>query len=370
MVENHMPKLVPEYISKLVPYSSGKPIEELAREKNLTRISKLASNENPLGPSPLALEKIKSGVSNLHRYPDMFSFELKSLLASIYKLKKENIVLGSGSEGIMSNLAKAFLWPGEEILTCENTFIGFYIIARSTGAKLNLVPLKDYKFDVEKLAENINEKTKIIYLANPNNPTGTFITKKEFDYLMGYVPDHVLVILDEAYFEFAKNQPDYPDSMNYRYDNVITLRTFSKAYGLAGIRLGYGFAHDALIGEISKVKLPFEPNSLAQLGGLGALMDTNHLNLTISNNQKQYKKTFSFLEKLGLNPIPSVTNFICFKVLDSQKVFDGLLDEGVIIRPLKTNGMPNHLRVSLGSDQEMDHFFEAMEKIRVKNGKL
>lgn len=365
-----MSKLVPEYISKLIPYTSGKPIEELAREKNLKRISKLASNENPLGPSPLALKEIERGLKNLNRYPDMFGFELKTLLAQIYKLKNSNIILGSGSEGIMSSLAKAFLWPGEEILTCENTFIGFYIIARATGAKLNLVPLKNYKFDVVELAEKINEKTRIIYLANPNNPTGTFITKEEFDYLMGYVPDHVLVILDEAYFEFAKSQKDFPDSMNYRYDNVITLRTFSKAYGIAGIRLGYGFAHDSLISEISKVKLPFEPSSLAQLAGIGALKDLDHLNATLLNNKIQYERTLPYLEKNELNPIPSVANFIAFKANDPEGLFENLLNEGVIIRPLKSNGMPNHLRVSMGSPEEMDHFFEAMEKIKEKNGKF
>ncbi len=367
MLKNPMSKLVPEYISKLVPYSAGKPIEELAREKGLTRISKLASNENPLGPSPIALSHIEQGLKNLHRYPDMFAFELKSILAQMYNLKNSNIVLGSGSEGIMASLAKAFLWPGEEILSSENTFIGFYIIARATGAKLNLVPMKNYKFDVKGLAERINPKTRIIYLANPNNPTGSFITKEEFDYLMSYVPDHVLVILDEAYFEFAKAQKDFPDSMNYRYDNVITLRTFSKAYGLAGIRLGYGFAHDSLISEISKVKLPFEPSSLAQLAGIGALKDTNHLNATLLNNQKQYDRAFAYLETNKLNPIPSVTNFITFQPKDPQELFENLLNEGVIIRPLKSNGMPNHLRVSMGSQEEMDHFFEAMEKI---NGKL
>ncbi len=370
MIKGPMSKLVPEYISKLVPYSAGKPIEELAREKNLKRISKLASNENPLGPSPLALSNIEKGLKNLNRYPDMFSFELKNLLAKIYNLKTTNIVLGSGSEGIMSSLAKAFLWPGEEILTCENTFIGFYIIAKATGANLNLVPLKNYKFDVKTLAKNINGRTRIIYLANPNNPTGTFITKEEFDYLMKFVPENVLVILDEAYFEFCKGQKDFPDSMNYRYDNVITLRTFSKAYGLAGIRLGYGFAHESLISEISKVKLPFEPNSLAQLAGLGALMDTQHLNATLLNNKVQYERTFPFLEKHNLSPIPSVTNFITFQAEDPNKLFESLLDEGVIVRPLKSNGMPNHLRVSLGTPDEMDHFFTTMDTIKEKNGKF
>lgn len=366
-----MSKLVPEYISKLIPYSAGKPIEELAREKGLTQISKLASNENPMGPSPLAIEQIKLGLSNIHRYPDMFAFELKSLLAKMYNLKTSNIILGSGSESILSSICKTFLWPGEEVLTSENTFIGFYIIAQATGPKVTMVPLTpDYRFDLPAIAKKINKKTRVIYLANPNNPTGTFFTKKEFDNLMKFVPDHVLVILDEAYFEFASGQNNFPDSMSYRYDNVITLRTFSKAYGLAGIRLGYGFAHDSLISELTKVKVPFEPNSLAQLAGIGALKDTNHLNATLLNNKKQYERTFPYLEKNGFSPIPSVTNFITFKSNDPESLFENLLNEGVIIRTLKSNGMPNHLRVSMGSQEEMDHFFRAMDKIREKNGKF
>jgi len=359
-------ELVPSYIRSLKPYAAGKPIDELAREKGFERITKLASNENPLGPSPFAVREMTNGLWELHRYPDMHAYKLKKALSDLYNLKMENIILGSGSEAILALIAKTFLRPNQEILTSENTFIGFYIVARGVGAKLNMVPLKDYKFDVKKMAESIDDKTKIIYLANPNNPTGTFITKDEFDYLMDHVPDHVLVILDEAYFEFAKNDPTYPDSMTYRYDNVITLRTFSKAYGLAGIRIGYGFGHEDLIGQLTKVKLPFEPNLIAQLGACGALMDSPHLQRTLDNNKKQFARTFNFLKEKGFNPIPSITNFICIKT-GSGKASDwlnnGLLNQGVIIRALKSNEMPEYIRVSIGTPSEMDHFFEAMENI-------
>ncbi|RLA64690.1 MAG: histidinol-phosphate transaminase [Epsilonproteobacteria bacterium] len=358
--------LVPSYIQNLRPYSAGKPIEELAREKGLKKISKLASNENPLGPSPFAVREMTNGLWELNRYPDMHAYKLKKALSDLYKLKMENIILGSGSEGIMGMIAKTFLRPDQEILTSENTFIGFYILARAVGAKLKMVPLKNYKFDVKKMAEAIDDKIKIIYLANPNNPTGTFITKEEFDYLMDHVPDHVLVILDEAYFEFAQDDPTYPDSMNYRYDNVITLRTFSKAYGLAGVRIGYGFAHEDLIEQLTKVKLPFEPNLIAQLGACGALMDTPHLKRTLENNKKQFSRTFDFLQKKDFNPVPSVTNFICFKTGSSEAsdwMNNHLLDLGVIIRALKSNEMPEYVRVSIGTPNEMNHFFEAMEKI-------
>ena len=363
-------QLVPKYIQDLKVYQAGKPISELAREKGLIQISKLASNENPLGPSPMAIRNMTGSLWDLHQYPDMHAYELKKELCELYDLKPENIILGNGSEGIMSYIARVFLQPGDEVLTSENTFIGFYILARGCGAKINTCPLtEDYKYDVAKLAENINENTKLIYIANPNNPTGTYIKRKEFDYLMEHVPENVLVILDEAYFEFAINHWDYPDSMEYRYDNVITLRTFSKAYGIAGIRVGYGFGHESLIQNLHKVKLPFEPNMIAQAGAVGALKDKNHLERTVRNNIKRYYETLKFLDSKGLKPIPSVTNFIMFKTGSfdaSEFLFNELLNHGVIIRPLRANEMPEYVRVSIGLKQEMQHFFDAMEQVLPK----
>ena len=366
--------LVPDYLKELKVYQAGKPIDEVAREKGLTKISKLASNENPLGPSPFAIREMTNGLWDLHRYPDMHAYQLKKSLCEFHNLKHENIILGNGSEGIMAYIARAFLQQGDEVLTCENTFVGFYILARSVGAKINTVPLtSDYRFDVKALAESINEKTKAIYIANPNNPTGTYITKTEFDYLMKFVPDHVLVLLDEAYFEFGVCQDDYPNSMDYRYDNVITLRTFSKAYGLSGVRIGYGFAHEELIANLSKVKLPFEPNLIAQLGAKGALYDQPHLDRTLKNNKKRYDETFKFLKEKNFNPIKSITNFIAFKtgsVEASDWMFNNLLDLGVIIRSLKANEMPEYVRVSLGTKDEMQHFFDSMELILPEYDKL
>ncbi|WP_127717698.1 histidinol-phosphate transaminase [Halobacteriovorax sp. HLS] len=366
--------LVPEYLKELKVYQAGKPIEEVAREKGLTQITKLASNENPLGPSPYAIREMTNGLWDLHRYPDMHAYQLKKSLCELYKLKPENIILGNGSEGIMAYIARAFLQPGDEVLTCDNTFVGFYILAKSVGANLITVPLtEDYRFDVEALAKSINKKTKAIYIANPNNPTGTYITKKEFDYLMSYVPDHVLVLLDEAYFEYAIQHDDYPDSMDYRYDNVITLRTFSKAYGLSGIRVGYGFAHEELIANLSKVKLPFEPNLIGQLGAKGALYDQPHLDRTIENNTKRYNETIAFLKEKKFDPIKSITNFITFKTPSLEAgdwLFENLLNHGVIIRSLMAHGMPSYVRVSLGTKEEMIHFFDAMEKVLPEFDKL
>lgn len=366
-ISDQIQTLVPEYVRNLQVYQAGKPIDELTRERGLTKISKLASNENPLGPSPFAIQKMTMALWDVHRYPDMNAYQLKSALAKLYKLKNENIILGNGSEGIMAYIARAFVQPGHEILTSEHTFIGFSIIARSVGAELKTVPLtSDYRFDVIGLAKKITSKTKIIYICNPNNPTGTYITKTEFDILMSKVPKHVLVILDEAYFEFACETPDYPNSMDYRYDNVITLRTFSKAYGLSGIRIGYGFGHEDLISNLHKVKLPFEPGLIAQQGALGAIYDKPHLRRTVGNNRRRYIELFEFLTKHDFKPIQSVANFIAFKTgseAASRYLFDRLLDHGVIIRQLKANEMPDYVRVSLGTKSEMRHFFNAMEEV-------
>ena len=359
--------LVPRYIQDLEIYQAGQSAAELAREKNLTHISKLASNENPMGPSPYAIQEMTKALRDVHRYPDPYAFCLKDKISKYWNLKKENIILGNGSEGIMASIIRAFILPGDEVLTSENTFIGFYILAKSMGGKLNLVPLTaDYKYNVEALKDRITEKTRLIYVANPNNPTGTYITENEFKYLMDYVPKYCVVILDEAYFEFAHQCSDYPDSMDYRYDNVITTRTFSKAYGLSGIRVGYGFANEFFIKNLTKVKLPFEPNSLAQAGAIGALDDDEHLKRTVESNQSLYKKTFLFLQQHGFDPIKSAANFITFKAGDlkgGQAMFEALLGKGVIVRALALNGMPGFIRVSIGTDEEMGHYFRATEEI-------
>lgn len=359
--------LVPEYIENLETYKAGKPIEELVREKGLTRVSKLASNENPLGPSPYAMKEMTNALWSVHRYPDVRAYDLKQALSRHYNLKEENIVLGNGSEGIMAYILRAFVMPQDEIVTAENTFIGFMILGRASGA--NIIYTKrtpDFRFDVKAMAQAISEKTRLIYLANPDNPYGTHITSKEFDYLMDKVPPHCLVIQDEAYFEFAKDHHDYPDSLHYRYDNVITLRTFSKAYGLSGIRIGYGFGHDKLISNLHKVKLPFEPNLIAQRGACGAVDDQPHLERTLNNNRKRYKTTLDYLKLKGFEPIESLTNFITFKVFSHEGsiwLYENLLNEGVIIRPLKANGIDDMMRVSLGNKDEMNHFYEAMDKL-------
>ena len=255
--------LVPSYIENLENYVPGKPIEEVQRELGLDHIDKLASNENPIGPSPKAVNEIKKSLNNLHCYPDASGYNLRNKLAKAFNIKMGNVILGAGSEGIMSTIIRTFLMANDEMISASNSFIGFRVLANASGKKVHWIPMKNHRYDLKSMVKILNDQTKIIYIANPDNPMGTYITKEEFDVFYSYVPKRVLIILDEAYFEYAKSKDDYPDSMDYRYDNVITLRTFSKAYGLAGLRIGYGFAHDRLINNLMKVKEPFEPSSIA-----------------------------------------------------------------------------------------------------------
>src|SRR5581483_7220799 len=300
--------LVPPAIEALRPYEAGRSIESVRRQYGLQRITKLASNENPLGASPRAVEAMSQALTGLNRYPDG-GLRLREVLAAQFDLKVENVITGSGSEGIMSNIIRAFLCDEDEVLTTDAAFIGFQVLARSRGITYRTVPYRDWHYDLPALAEQINPNTKIIYLANPNNPTGTIFTRQQFDQFYKHVPERVLIILDEAYFEYAKDNPKYPDSMHYRYDNVITLRTFSKIYGLAGVRIGYGFAHDELIRNLLKVKLPFEPSTPAQAAGIGALADKEFLHRSLELNARGLRTLGAGLEELGLPVIPSQANF-------------------------------------------------------------
>ena len=358
-------RLVPPYIESLEPYKAGKPIAELQKELGISRVIKLASNENPLGPSPLALERMRLYTAELHRYPNG-GLDLREILASRFRLKLGNVIAGSGSEGIMSNIIRAFLCDDDEVLTSEGTFVGFYVLARSRGTRLVMVPLRDYRFDLEAIASHINEHTKIIYLANPNNPTGTIFTKAEFDAFMRKVPPHVLIILDEAYFEYAQQESDYPDSMAYRFDNVITLRTFSKAYGIAGVRIGYGFAHDMLITNLLKVKLPFEPSTLAQEAGIGALSDEPFLKRTLETNEIGKRTLIPALRALGLTVVPTEANFVCV-VLNAESavesLYNGLLTHGVIIRPLRAFGLPHCVRITIGTEEQNLILTDALQEV-------
>lgn len=354
--------LVPPYIEALRPYVAGMSPEEARTRYQLDRIDKLASNENPLGPSPRAVEAMQRTLQGLNFYPSG-GVELRRRLAELYDVKPENVIAGSGSEGIMANIIRTFLLDDDEVLTTENAFIGFRVLAQSRGVAYRTVPYADWRYDLPALAAAITDKTKIIYLANPNNPTGTIFTRHQFDDFYRHVPERVLIILDEAYFEYAQDHPAYPDSMHYRYDNVITLRTFSKIYGLAGIRIGYGFAHENLIANLLKVKLPFEPSSVAQAAGIAALDDREFLHRSLELNAAGLRLFTSAFTELGLPAVASHANFVMLPMASPQqaeRIAAALLRHGTIVRPLAAFGLPSCLRVSTGSMDANDRCVDNM----------
>src|SRR5450432_3349117 len=348
--------LVPPYIESLQPYEAGQTIESVRLQYGLTHIAKLASNENQLGASPKAIQAMTGTLTGLNFYPNG-GLRLREVLAAEFDVKVENVIAGSGSEGIMSNIIRAFLCDEDEVLTTDAAFLGFQVLARSRGVKYRTVDYNNWHYDLAALAAQINTHTKIVYLANPNNPTGTIFTKQQFDQFYKHVPERVLIILDEAYFEYAKDNPRYPDSMHYRYDNVITLRTFSKIYGLAGIRIGYGFAHEDLIANLLKVKLPFEPSTLAQAAGIGALADKEFLHRSLELNARGLRLLTDAFRGMGLEVVPSDANFVMLPLssaAEAHAMTEGLLRQGVIVRPLSGFGLPQCIRISTGTGEEND----------------
>ena len=362
--------LVPPYIAALRPYEPGRSSEDVQREYGLERVVKLASNENPLGTSPRALEAICQSLDRLHLYPNG-GLELRRALAPAYDVRLENVIAGNGSEGIMSHIIRAFLGDEDEVLTTEAAFIGFQVLARSRGVPYRTVPYRDWHYDLDAIAAAINEKTKIIYLANPNNPTGTIFTRQEFNAFYRHVPERVLIILDEAYFEYAKDNPRYPDSMHYRYDNVITLRTFSKIHGLAGMRIGYGFAHQELIANLLKVKLPFEPSTPAQAAGIAALADVEFTHRSLELNARGIRFLSAALREMGLQVVPSDANFVMLVLGgegEAARLNQDLLRQGIIVRPLRAFGLPQCLRISTGRDQDNERCVEAIRRSYAGSG--
>ena len=357
--------LVPKYIKNLSPYVPGKRIEDIKISSSLGKIIKLSSNENPYGPSKKAIKIINTCFKNLHRYPDSSGFLLRKKISKIYKVNIDNVILGNGSEGIMSAIIRTFLNDSDEMISSENSFIGFRVLANASGKKINWVKAKNYKYNLDAISDEINENTKIIYLANPDNPTGTYFNKLNFEKFMNNVPERTLVILDEAYFEFASHLKDYPDSMAYRFDNVITLRTFSKGYGLAGLRVGYGLAHRELISNLMKVKLPFEPSTPAQLAALEALNDSEHLRKTIKFNIIGINMLIKQFDLLGLNYINTSANFVTL-IFDSYKkasyFTSFMLENGIILRSLKGFGLDNCVRISIGTINEIKMFIKILKK--------
>jgi len=280
-------------------------------------------------------------------------------------VKMENVIVGSGSDSIIAAIVRTFLNDGDEILTTEAAFGGFQVIAKSRGVAYKTVPYRNWRYDLPALADAITERTKIIYLANPNNPTGTTVTRSEFDEFHWRVPDRVLIILDEAYFEYARGDPDYPDSMQYRLDNVITLRTFSKVYGLAGLRVGYGFAHETLIRNLLKVKLPFEPGVLAEAAAVAALQDEAFVTRSLEVNARGLRFVETALVERGFPIVPSQANFtmVVFAApANAAEFVERLLKAGVIVRPLASFGLPCCVRISIGTEEQNRILIDAIDR--------
>lgn len=357
---------IPPFVKNLKTYKAGKPISELAREQNLTKIVKLASNENPLGPSPKAIEAIKKAVNGLNRYTDPLSHDLVMAIAKKYNVQSQHVICGHGTDSLLAYIVNAFTTESDEILTSEGTFIGIYVSINKYGRKLITVPLKDYAFDLDAIYNAITDKTVMIYLANPNNPTGTMFEKDEFEAFMAKVPKHIMVILDEAYTTYADDNPNYPNGVTYDYDNMVVTRTLSKAYGLGGLRVGFAVGPNEVIESLYKVKLPFEPNLLAQQGAIAALDDDEFLLKTKELNKTSLALLKDGLEKIGIKQVPTSANFILALMPTEQfaKEFtEGCMNRGLILRHVNTFGVPTGVRINSGTMEETEFALDIMEKV-------
>jgi histidinol-phosphate aminotransferase len=355
-------KLVPEWILTLTPYQPGKPIEELEREYGVHDSIKIASNENPLGPSPKAVAAITAALPDLHRYPDGDCFYLKQRLSEKLAIDRSRLILGNGSNELIEMIVRTFLRVGESIVVGKHAFAIYHLVAQAAGGRTIAVPHKGFKFDLEAMARAIAPDTRIVFLDNPNNPTGTIYTRGEWEAFLKAIPKNVLVVVDEAYFEFV-DDPAYPNSLRYHDGEqlLVTLRTFSKICGLAGVRVGYGISSPEIIDALNRIRQPFNVNSLAQVGSLAALDDDEHVHKTKENNRQGLAYLRRELDRLGLEYAPSWGNFLLVKV--GAGTYQRLLPDGVIIRPMEGYGFPGYARVSVGTPRENERFITAMEKL-------
>lgn len=358
-------------ILELQPYQIGKPISEVEREFGLTRITKLASNENPLGTSEYVTHHLMAELSNVARYPDGGAFAFKEALSQHLKVFPEQLILGNGSEEVLRMLMQTFVWGTGHIIIPQYSFIAYKILAQGFGIQTIETPSKEYGIDCKAILAAVTPETKMVILANPNNPTGTYINNTEFDHLLKSLPKDVIVVCDEAYYEYV-TEKDYPQTIPKisQYPNLIVTRTFSKAYGLAGLRLGYGVAHPQLVELINRVRQPFNLNHLAMVAGTLALSDQAFVEKSIDVNQQGKVQLYSGIQSLGLTYVPSVANFIMVNVKnEGAKMFQSLLEKGVIVRPLSPYDLSQTIRVSVGLEEENAHFLEAMKTVlnEVKN---
>ncbi len=363
---NDMKITPPPHILTLKAYKPGKPVQDLMAEYGLTDVIKLASNENPLGPSPLAVKAAQDSLADLHHYPNGGK-SLREKLAHKYGLSIEQVIAGSGSEGVMNTLMRTFLVEGDEVLTSQGTFTGFFVLAHALGLTLELAPLKNYAYDLTAIAERITARTKLIYLANPNNPTGSAFGRKDFEAFYKRVPASTLIMFDEAYYDFAiGDSPDYFTMVDDIRPNVVTLRTFSKSHGLAGIRIGFGTGPEELISLMNKVRLPFEPSSPAQAAGMAALDDDEFLRRTVETNREGKRYLKEAFITLGIPFVETSANFFLLPLESSELAIHIVLEmerRGIIVRPLDGFGLSGCVRISIGTMEENKRAVKALTEI-------
>ncbi len=355
----------PSHLEGLDRFEPGKPIAEVQRELGLERVIKLASNENPLGPSPRAMEASRAAIAEAHRYPDAAATELRQALGAHLRLPADQVIVGSGSVDVIDLLAKAFLAPGDNAVISEHAFARFRQIVDARNRGSRLVPMREWTHDLEAMARAVDDKTRLVFVANPNNPTGTWNRRTEVEALVASLPSGVLLVLDEAYFEYA-DEPDYPDGVELvrRGDPVVVTRTFSKAHGLGGLRVGYGVAAPEVIQALLVVREAFCTNAMAQAAATAALDDTEHLRRTLELNRTEKQRVAVALAGRGYTVLPSLGNFLTFDTgQDCRALFGRLLARGVIVRPLDPYGMPLWLRVSIGTAEENGVFLEALDAV-------
>jgi len=360
-------ELIPDYIQGLPAYVPGKPVEEVEQDLKIHAV-KLASNENPLGPSPKAMAAARQALGEANWYPDGGSKRLREVLAGRYGVRAEEVFVGLGSSEIIDLASRVLLRQGLTGITSEGSFALFAIAIQASGGKLVQTPMRNYTFDLDAMAAAVTPETRVIYIANPNNPTGTAFGAAEFDAFLKKVPGDVLVVLDEAYTEYAERR-DLPKAMEIfkEYNNLLTLKTFSKVYGLAGLRIGYGIGHPTLVAEMNKLRTPFNVTSVGQAAALAALDDLEHVRRSVEMNHAERTRLFRELQGMGLQPVASETNFLFIPTgADAKGMCDELLHEGVIVRPLAWMGFPDAIRISVGNADENSKLLAAMAKVMAR----
>ncbi|MHC1737121.1 MAG: histidinol-phosphate transaminase [Ignavibacteriaceae bacterium] len=358
---------IPDRIKNLTTYKAGKPIDELAREKGLKKIVKLASNENPLGPSPKAAEAIISHVQNLHRYGDPTGFDAVNSLSKKYNKPFESIFIASGSDAILQYIIMALTNENDQMLSSRGSFIGWYVNSDKLGRKNTSIPLTaDYEIDLQGIKQNITNNTKIIYLANPNNPTGTFFSKIQFEVFMDDVPRDTVVILDEAYTLYAEDHHNYPNGLDYDYPNLLVLRTFSKSYGLAGLRMGFACGYPELISALKKARMPFEPNTLATYAAIAALNDEDFLERTVQLNRVSMQMFREAFDEFRIKYTKTASNFFLLIFNSPEKAIrfnQECLERGLILRYVDYFGIPNGVRINSGTVEETEFAIEIIKEV-------